>query len=164
MKNLIAIVVSLSLALMIGCQENLITDPENSVLFKGKEPEVKSLKISCEVKDLTYGVCNLKGRVNYTHEVTSKTMNPRQGLYEISVSLYINAVLSDRLGIAHLEWRVEARSNDIVTVSEDGILILEKCYSISNRTDVVLLVKYLVTTNGVGIASIDLVPLERKFQ
>lgn len=160
MKNLIVIAISLSLALMIGCQENLITDPENSALLKGKAPEVKSLKISYEIKDLTYGVCNLSGRVNYTHEVTSMTMNPRQGLYEISLSLYMNSVLCDKLGLVHLEWRAEGRSNEIVTVSEDGILLLEKTYKITNRPDVVLLVKYLVTTNGVGIASVNVVRLE----
>jgi hypothetical protein len=61
----------------------------------------------------------------------------------------------------HLEWRIQGRSNDIVYVSEDGILLIEKCYTITNRSDVVLLVKYLVTTNGIGISSVILAPLEQ---
>ena len=160
MKNLIAIFISLSLALMIGCQENLINEPELAALSKDKAPSQKSIKICCEVKDLTYGICTLNGRVNYVLEITCMTMNPRPGLYEISLSLYMNSVLCDRLGLVHPEWRAEGKSSEIVTVSEDGILLLEKTYSITNRPDVVLLVKYLVTTNGVGIASINVVRLE----
>jgi len=72
----------------------------------------------------------------------------------------MDSKLCDKLGMVHLEWRAEGRSDDIVYVSEDGILLLEKCYSITNRSDVVLLVKYLVTTNGIGISSVNLAPLE----
>jgi hypothetical protein len=159
MKNLIAIFVSLSLALMIGCQENLINEPESAALSKDKAASQKSIKICCEVKDLTYGICTLNGCVNYFFEVINNKMGPRK-ITEISLNIYMNSVLCDKLGMVHLEWRAEGRSSEIVTVSEEGILLLEKTYSITNRPDVVLLVKYLVTTNGVGIASVNVVRLE----
>ena len=85
------------------------------------------------------------------------------GLYEISLNLEMDSKLCDKLGMVHLEWRIQGKSNDIVYVSEEGILLVEKTYWITNRNNVVLLVKYLVTTNGVGIASVDLIPVERKY-
>jgi len=160
MKNLILILAIISLAILSGCQENAVFEPETSSLLRDKVPEEGTIKICCEVKDPKYAICNLNGCVNYNFEVTSMTMDPRSGIYEISLMLYMNSVLCDRLGMVHLEWRVEGKSDDVVYVSEEGILLLEKSYWITNRTDAVLLVKYLVTTNGVGIAGVNLVPLE----
>ena len=87
-------------------------------------------------------------------------MNP-VGLSEISIHIVMDSELDDKFGMMHLEWRIQGRSDDIVYVSEDGILLIEKCYTITNRSDVVLLVKYLVTTNGIGISSVILAPLEQ---
>ena len=161
MKNLFVIVAIFSLALLSGCQENPVFEPQTSSLLKDKKPEKNRIKICCEVQDPNFGVCNLNGCVDYNFEVKSMIMSPRPGAYEISLTLRMNSVLCDKLGMVHLEWRVEGKSHDVVHVSEEGILLLEKSYWITNRTDVVLLVKYLVTTNGVGIASVNLVPLEK---
>ncbi len=160
MKNLFVIFAVFSLAILIGCKENLINGPETSQLLKDKLPEVNRIKICCEVQDPNFGICNLDGYVNYTHSITNK-MGPR-GITEISLNIYMNSTLCDKLGMVHLDWRIEGRSDDLVYVSEEGILLLEKSYWITNRTDVVLLVRYLVTTNGMGIADVSLVPLEKK--
>ena len=52
-----------------------------------------------------------------------------------------------------LTWNgaLQAKSEDSMYISEEGIYILQKAYSITNRDDVVLVVQYLVTTEGVGI-------------
>jgi hypothetical protein len=160
MKNLFVIFSVFFLAFLFGCQENPIYVPESSPLLKDKVPEVKRLKICCELGDPNYGVCNLNGCVNYTFEVIRDKMGPRR-ITEVSLNLYMNSVLCDKLGMVHLEWSVEGKSNDIVYVSEDGILLVEKTYWITNRNDVVLLVRYMVTTDGVGISSVNLVPLEK---
>jgi len=60
-----------------------------------------------------------------------------------------------------IKWSVKGKSQDVVTVSEEGILLIEKSYWIANRYDVVLLVQYLVTTDGVGISGVSLAPLEK---
>ena len=164
MKTFFVTLVAFLLALIIGCQENLINEPGDSLLKKDEittstTTTTNSLKICCEVRDPEYGACNLNGCVNYVHKIINRAMNPT-GLYEISLRLHMDSKLCDKLGMVHLEWRAEGRSDDIVYVSEDGILLLEKCYSITNRSDVVLLVKYLVTTNGIGISSVNLAPLE----
>jgi len=87
-------------------------------------------------------------------------MNPT-GLNEVAIHIYINSELNDMLGMMHLEWRIQGRSEDVVTVSKQGTVLIEKCYSITNRSDVVLLVQYLVTTDGIGISNVSLAPLEK---
>lgn len=161
MKNFFITLAAFSLALFIGCQENMLNEP-SEVFLKQNDNLVTSnvLKLECDLRDPSYGISKLCGSVNYTIQIINDAMSPI-GLNRISLRLNINALLSDMYGMMHLEWRVEDRSHDVVTVSDDGISIVEKCYGISNRTDVVLLVQYLVTTNGVGVASISLAPLEK---
>jgi hypothetical protein len=64
-------------------------------------------------------------------------------------------------GVMHQNWNILGKSEDVIYVSEEGILLVEKTYRVSNRIDVALLVKYLVTTNGVGISSTQIVEIER---
>ena len=160
MKKISLVLVAASLALIIGCQESQVNAPEMVSLTKEKMTDSHTIKICCPVRDPRYGSCNLNGSVNYTHEVINRTMNP-QGLWEISLQIRMNSRLCDKLGMPHLEWRIEDKSDETVYVSEEGILLLEKTYSITNRSDVVLLVRYLVTTNGMGIANVNIVQLER---
>ena len=162
MKTLSLILIAFFIAIFSGCQENQINQPEISQINKDSLPVKNTIKICCEVRDPNYGICNLNGYVNYTHEVINRTMNPI-GLWEISLKFHMSSKLCDKLGMVHLEWRIENRSEEIVYVSEEGILLLEKMYSITNRSDVVLLVRYLVTTIGVGLANVNLVRLERYF-
>jgi hypothetical protein len=79
----------------------------------------------------------------------------------IALHLNINACLNDIAAAANLQWRIEGKSYDLVSVSEEGILFLDKTYSITNRNDVVLYVRYMITTDGVGISSITLVQIEK---
>ncbi|MBK9097734.1 MAG: hypothetical protein IPM14_06305 [bacterium] len=160
MKSLILVLVACLPVFFFSCQENLINQPETSQIQKDNLPLTNSIKICCEVKDPRYGVCNLNGCVDFTLEIIREAMHPR-AIHMVSVKLYMNTILCDKLGMVHLEWRAEDRTEDIVYVSEDGIVLLEKSYWITNRNDVVLLVKYLVTTNGIGIADANLVSLEK---
>jgi hypothetical protein len=165
MKTLFVILAAFSLALIIGCQESILNEPENSPFKKDQiststTTTTNSIKICCEVRDPHYGACNLNGCVKYVHQIINRAMNP-MGLYEISLKLQMDSKLCDKLGMVHLEWRAEGKSDDIVYVSEEGILLVEKTYWITNRNDVVLLVRYMVTTDGVGISKISLVPLEK---
>jgi hypothetical protein len=162
MKNFIIILAAFSLVLIMGCHENSINEPVDALsVTKDNLVLINTIKICCEIQDPKSGMCNLSGCVNYVHQVLNWTQNPK-GLYKILLSLQMDSKLCDKLGLVHLEWRAEGRSDDILYVSEEGILLVEKCYSITNRSDVVLLVQYLVTTNGVGISEISLAPLEKK--
>lgn len=160
MKTFFVTLAAISLALIIGCQENLINEPSDALL-KQKDNLVttNTIKLNYDLRDPLYGISKLSGRVSYTFQIVNQAMNPT-GLNEVSIHINMDSELDDMLGMMHLEWRIQGRSNDVVYVSEEGILLLEKSYSITNRNDVVLLVQYLVTTNGVGISGVSLVPLE----
>jgi len=161
MKTFFVTLAAFSLALFMGCQESMLNEPAD-LLLKGKDDLVSTniIKLNYNLRDPLYGTCCLSGRVTYSFQILNRAMNP-VGLNEVAIHIYINSELNDMLGMMHLEWRVEGRSDDIVYVSEDGIVLLEKCYSITNRNDVVLLVRYLVTTNGIGISGVSLAPLEK---
>ena len=161
MKTFFVTLIAFSLVLIIGCQENTVNEPAD-VLLKHDDNLVTAnkLKLNYELSDPLYGYSRVSGSVSYVHQIINRAMNP-VGLSEISIHIVMDSELDDLLGMMHLEWRIQGRSNDIVYVSEDGILLIEKTYPITNRNDVVLLVQYLVTTNGVGISSVNLVPLEK---
>ena len=160
MKTFFVTLVAFSLALIIGCQENLINEPAETML-KQKDNLVNSntIKISYEIRDPLYGASTLTGQVTYIHQIINQPMGPI-GFNRISIQINMDSELNN-LGMMPLKWRIQGRSNDVVSVSEEGILLIEKSYLITNRTDVVLLVQYLVTTNGIGISGVSLVPLEK---
>ena len=160
MKTFFVTLVAFSLALIIGCQENLINEPAETLL-KQKDNLVNSntIKINYEIRDPLYGMSTLTGQVTYIHQVINQPMGPI-GFNRVSIQINMDSELNN-LGMMPLKWRIQGRSNDVVSVSEEGILLIEKSYLITNRTDVVLLVQYLVTTNGVGISGVSLVPLEK---
>jgi hypothetical protein len=161
MKTFFVTLIAFSLVLIIGCQENTVNEPAD-VLLKHDDNLVTAnkLKLNYELSDPLYSSSKLSGTVSYVHTIINRTINPI-GLKEISLHIEMNSELYDHLGLMHLEWIVQGRSEEIFYVSEEGILLVEKSYWITNRNDVVLLVQYLVTTDGVGISNVSLTPLEK---
>jgi len=161
MKTFFVTLAAFSLALIVGCQESMLNEPAD-VLMKGKDNLVSTntIKLKYALHDPLFGTTNLSGKVSYTFQIVNRVMNPT-GLKEISIHITMDSELDDLFGMMHLEWRIQGRSDDVVHVSEEGILLIEKCYSITNRSDVVLLVQYLITSNGIGISGVSLAPLEQ---
>lgn len=167
MKNFFLIPAVFVLALIIGCQDNIVNEP-TEVLLKGEKPaDISSpattsntIKLNHELKDPAFGSSKLTGRVTFEHKLITGSMSP-VGLKRVALHIYINSVLDDMFGMSHMEWRVEDRSDDGFYLSEEGIYLLEKSYRITNRYDVVLLVQYLVTTDGVGISRVSLAEIEK---
>ena len=161
MKNLLVILVIISFALIVGCQEGIVNEPENSLEKTSIDVNHYNnvIPLCCQVNDPFAGICGLNGYVTYIHKIINRAMNPR-GLKEVSLHLELQASLCSSLGMVHPEWKMKGMSDDIIHVSEDGIALLEKSYNISNRKDVVLLVRYLVSTNGVGVAGVSIVEIE----
>jgi len=159
MKNIILISAAVLFTFLMGCQENQLNQPDTDSILKDNLPQKESIKICCEVNDPNYGLCNLNGCVDYIHKVIEGTMGP-MSRKQVSLKLYMNSILCDKMGMVHLDWKVEGRSDEVVYVSEEGILLVEKTYFITNRSDAVLLVQYLVTTDGVGISKVNLIPVE----
>jgi hypothetical protein len=160
MKTLLVTLVAFLFALIIGCQESLVNEPTASLEKKRGSGEKDILKICCQVKDPLTGMCNVNGCIIYSHQIVTRSMNPT-GLVEVQLYLEMDSELCDPLGMFHLEWKAKGRSEDIVFVSEEGIAMVEKSYRISNRDDAVLLVRYMVTTDGVGISRVILAEIEK---
>ena len=161
MKTFFVTLAAFSLALIIGCQENMLNEPSDALLkHKDNLVTTSNIKLNYDLRDPLVGISKLSGQVSYTFQVITEAMNP-MALNRVAIHIDIDAELDDMYGMMHLEWRIQGRSDDVVTVSEEGIVLIEKCYSITNRSDVVLLVQYLVTTNGIGISNVSLAPLEK---
>lgn len=149
MKKLFLTTVIFSVLLFIGCQENSITEPAGALEKTGNPVNRETIQINFVIDDPLAGKVELVGEVYYTHELLNSDQHRNQFL--VSVSLEFNSQLNDMLGMMHLEWRSSGKSEDSMYISEEGIYILQKAYSITNRDDVVLVVQYLVTTEGVGV-------------
>ncbi len=162
MKTFFVTLIAFSLALLIGCQESILNEPEPEISLEKTATHTSrnTIELCCQVQDPLSGTCNLNGCVTYVHQVINRGMNPLSSKV-ISLHLNINASLNDLDGIADLKWRIEGRSYDLVSVSEEGILLLDKTYNITNRNDVVLYVQYMITTDGVGVSSVTLVQIEK---
>jgi len=161
MKIFFVTLAAFSLALIIGCQENMLNEPSETMLKqKADRVNTNTINMNYEVKDPLYGISTLTGQVTYTHQVINQPMGPI-GFNRVSIIINMDAELNNLLGMSPLKWRIQGKSQDVVNVSEEGILLIEKSYWITNRSDVVLLVKYLVTTDGVGISGVRLAPLEK---
>jgi len=161
MKTLFVTLAAFSLALIIGCQESMLNEPSQSMLKQKSDLVHKNIIImNYEVRDPLYGSSKVTGEVTYIHEVINQPMGIT-GFKRISLQLSLDSELENLLGMSPVKWSVKGKSQDVVTVSEEGILLIEKSYWITNRTDVVLLVQYLVTTDGVGISGVSLAPLEK---
>ena len=155
MKKFFSILVVFSLALLIGCQENLINEPETATLNKGTESVSKNvLKICCEFQDPYYGTCKLNGCVTYTHKIVAISVNPMNSIYEVALHIDMDSELSDLTGIVHLPWRVQGWNEEIVNITEREGVTLRRYYEITNRNDVILGVEYLVTLEGIEIGKI----------
>jgi hypothetical protein len=153
MKNiLIALPLFLAL-LLIGCQENPITEPVSSLEKADNPTTTETIQLHFVIEDPVNGSVELVGEVNYQHDL----QNSYQQIYDqnlVSVDIEFNSTLSDVLGGVHLGWNSTGKSEDDIYVSEEGIYVMQKSYNITNREDVVLVVQYLITTEGVGVPNV----------
>ena len=152
MKNLFQLILPLAILGLLSCQNFNPTEPTNYTAKKtNSQFEIfDRIEICCEVCDPHSGVCKVVGLVEYTHNIIQVPESPDE-LYTITVTLNMNSELCDRCMIMHLPWVAEGSSEHTVYVSEEGIALVERGYLISNRNDTMLIVQYLITTEGVGI-------------
>ena len=153
MKKLFLTIVSFLVLLFIGCQESSITEPIQSLAKGGNLTTEETINLSWILSDPAGGSCQLTGEVNYVHQILNNDTEVN-GLYQISLTLEMNSLLSRLDGPVTSEWTINGQSEDVFYVSEEGIYILDKVYMIENRSDIVLVVQYLVTTEGAGIPNL----------
>ena len=155
MKNLFLTIAFFSVLLLIGCQENSMVDPLSpDTINKDSNPASNITSGTIRLGGLlvlpggfqTY--YTIDGQIDFTHEKVLLDPIPPAPQYYIAVGLSVRAQISDGSN----SFTVSSNSNDNVYVSEEGIMILEKAYPVLNSENgLVLICKFLVTTDGLGL-------------
>jgi hypothetical protein len=166
MKKLLSSFAISSVLLLIGCQENSITDPiQDSGLQKYDNPLVHQGKIELEgilvVPGAFQTYYSIEGQINYTHELVLLDPIPPAPQQYVSLRLNVNADLRDPSSPADPIWTITSNTEDIIYVSEEGIYLLYKTFSVLGREDGLALVcRFLVSTDGIGLSEMLLVTPE----
>jgi len=162
MKNLLLTLAVLFGLLLIGCQENSITDPiQDTELQKDDSPNVSRGTIVLEgVLNDPYPVMNsfyiINGAIQYEHSYQLTEPIPPQ--YMITVDLSVSANFTYLCTVCEPQTdnvsvgSISASTFDSFYVSKEGIYLLEKTFPIQGRNDgMVLKCSFLVTTDGIGL-------------
>lgn len=150
MKKIFLTLVSAAFLFVVGCQENPVTEPIQSLDKQGNPIVEETINLCCVLADPAGGNCQITGEVNYIHQISQV----QPGLYEVTLELNMSSQLCSLDGPGLTQWTITGQSVDEFNVSEEGIYILQKAYLISNRSDIILIVDYLVTTEGVGVPNL----------
>ncbi len=160
MKKLFLTTVVFSVLFIIGCQENSITDPIGDIdqkeVNKSDDPSVHqgtiTLEGMLEIPNQSNSYLRIIGQIGYVHRIVLVDPIPPAHQQYVSLRLNVNADLDDPSSPTDPTWTITSDSEDIFYVSEEGIYLLEKTYTIQGREDgMVLVCRFLVTTDGVGL-------------
>jgi hypothetical protein len=158
MKKLLLTTAVFSVLLIIGCQENSITDPiDQQDLQKNDDPLVQQGTIALDGLLVDPSVpfnsnLTISGQIDYMHSIELVDPMPPAPQYYVVLSLSVDASLISRDSANEPYMFVTSESEDVIYVPVEGIYLLEKYYNIQGREDgMVLICKFLVTTDGVGL-------------
>ena len=157
MKNLLLTLIAFSVLLLIGCQENSITDPiQNTGLQKTDDPTVTSgtmtLEGTLEIPNQPNSYMSINGQADYVHELFFVDPMPPAPQYYVNLNLNVYAELVDLSSSSDPIWAISNQTDDILYVSGEGIYLLVKTFVVQGREDgMVLKCRFLVTTDGVGL-------------
>jgi hypothetical protein len=162
MKNLFLTTVVFSVLFIIGCQENSITDPISTESVNKSQTTASNITtglIPLEGLLVLPGgfqtYFTIEGQINYSHELVQLDPAPPAPQFYIELNLSIRAALIDEV---QNKFTISSESQDVIYVSEDGIHLLEKSFTVEGRRDgLILLCRFLVTTDGVGLNEMWLV-------
>lgn len=164
MKNLFLTIAFFSVLLLVGCQENSITDPTSpESVNKNQNPTVTvstgtvttgtiPLQGTVVLPGLGQTYYSIEGVINYTHELVLLDPIPPAQQYNVHLNLSVSAALNNESTRDRYTLSIISESEDVFYVSEEGIYILEKSYPLLGSNDgLVLVCRFLVTTDGIGL-------------
>jgi hypothetical protein len=173
MKKFFLTLVVFSVLFIIGCGESSITDPLESKgaaeVQKSDDPLVNQGTIVLEGMIVDPSVpfnsyLQIRGGIEYVHELILVDPIPPAPQYYVSLNLSVNAELSDPYSPQDPIWPITDESTDAIYVSGDGIYLLDKTFPLRDRSDgMVLVCRFLVTTDGVGLSEMWLAVPEGTF-
>jgi hypothetical protein len=167
MKNLLLTIVTFSVLLLIGCQENSITDPiQGTGIQKTDDPTVRTGTIALEgmLQD-PHPVMNsyyiINGEIQYQQTVVMLDPIPPNPQYSVSLSLSVSADFTYLCTVCEPQsdnasvGSIAIETNDNFYVPNGGTFILRKSFPILGRDDgMVLTCSFLVTIDGVTLSEL----------
>ena len=163
MKNLFLTCMVLFLVFTFGCQESFITDPTQP-LAKDDPGAVNHniISLKYQLADPSgLGACQLTGQVSYFNTIIPSITD--DGKVWVKVRLEMIALLCRSRESDHPpRWKIEKKTEDKMFFTNTGLAVktLHKTYSITNRDDVELYVKYLITLKSVKVVKVFLRHIE----
>jgi hypothetical protein len=162
MKNLILVAVVFLSLLLTGCQENSIFDSNpveasNKFYTEGQGLEIIPLDGFLPVPGQTGQYFKIQGEITYTHGLFFIDPIPSEPQYYIKLDLVINAVLYG----STLNYKITDQSQDNFYVSEEGIQMLEKYFTINGSNGLALVCTFIVTKEGVGLNAMALTFIDK---
>jgi hypothetical protein len=159
MKKFFLSFVFFSVILVIGCQENSITDPiqvEPTQTIQKTDPEfirgTFPLNRILVIPGMTNTYYNISGQISYSHQLVYLDPVPPTKQFYVKLHFSVNAVLTDPNSLRSNTYTIRAESDVNVTLSEKGIYTLEKSFPIDGRKDrMVLVCRFVVLENGVKL-------------
>lgn len=157
MKNLLLTLAACSVLLLIGCQENSITDPvlSSSVQKNQTSTTLGTIPLDGIVKvpGQFNSYYDISGSIAYTEELIQDPKVPAVQQTHVSLSL---SVAADMFNSAppYGKWNISTTSRDDLYFSNNGDEILEKHFYIDGRTDGLAIVfQFLVSESSVKLES-----------
>lgn len=166
MKKIFLSVVISSVLLLIGCKENSMTNPVSSYgtnTVNKTDTNIKTGSITLdrilELPGLGNTYYQINGIIKYGEELFPQYLDPKTSNSDIKLDISIDAKLinPELPGQENSVMSILEESVNQIYVSEEGIYLLKETYPVQGTTDRLELVcTYIVTTNGVGLNSIEL--------
>ncbi len=148
MKTIFAAISFLLILLFAGCQESLVNQPIPSL--NKENPVIKDeINICCPVDDFENGVCQVVGKVTYIHEKVESAPGISYS-YTLKLSIIMDSELCNR-SMSCIKCNIKGSSFNTLQMTQGEVQILQKKYSIGNRSDIVLVVVFMVKDRGVEI-------------
>jgi len=164
MKNLIITIAVFSVLVLIGCQENAITDPvRDSELQKNDGPPVNQgtmslQRILTDPNPVMNSYYIINGEIGYQYTLQILEPMPPNPQYVISLDLSVNADFTYWCSVCEPEpndrrvGNISREINEIIYLYGESNHVLIKTFRIQGRDDgMVLMCKFLVTPNGIEL-------------
>jgi hypothetical protein len=164
MKKLIFSLVVFSGLLIIGCQENFLTDPIQDTSMndvqKNSIPEyrqgtivLKGVLANPNVSMIEY--YSLEGRISFKHQTVNNIQSSTQkNKYNVFLQLDIKAAISTSGDKTARTYTVSGSTKDFVFVPEEGIKSLRKSFPVQgSKSRMNLVCLFEVTSDGVNLLS-----------
>ncbi|NNJ51948.1 MAG: hypothetical protein HKP17_02165 [Ignavibacteriaceae bacterium] len=164
MKNLFLTMAFFLVLLLIGCQENSITDPVSDDSLKKDvtsdtyhQGAILLERVLQDPNNVMNSYFLIQGEIEYEHELVYLDPIPPAPQFYVSLNLSIEAELSDINAPNGPVWMISGEATDLIYEFDGGTYTLTKTFSIQGREDGMYLVcRFIVSANGIELDTISL--------